>query len=55
MESGEGLWIVPCPMIHTFFMRFPIDVLFLDKRLRVVRVLAALQRSLDQSGVPVSM
>lgn len=42
MEPGEGLWIVPCPMIHTFFMRFPIDVLFLSRGLKVVRVIEGL-------------
>jgi uncharacterized protein len=39
MDRDEGLWIVPCPMIHTFFMKFSIDVLFLDADLKVVRVL----------------
>src|SRR5262245_35905822 len=39
IAAGDGLWIVPCAMVHTFFMRFPIDVLFLDKHLRVMRVL----------------
>ena len=43
MDPEEGLWIDPCPMIHTFFMRFPIDVLFLDKSLRVRRVLEVLR------------
>ncbi len=43
MDPEEGLWIDPCPMIHTFFMRFPIDVLFLDKRLRVRRVVENLK------------
>lgn len=43
MEAGEGLWIVPCPMIHTFFMKFAIDVLFLDKTLKVVRVIENLK------------
>ena len=43
MDEGEGLWIVPCPMIHTFFMKFPIDVLFLDSGLRVVRVIEGLR------------
>ena len=28
--AGEGLWIVPCHGVHTFAMRFPIDVLYLD-------------------------
>ncbi|QFT88463.1 hypothetical protein FIU87_07400 [Bacillus sp. THAF10] len=27
----EGLLITPCNSIHMFFMRFPIDVVFLDK------------------------
>lgn len=43
MDSDEGLWIVPCPMIHTFFMKFPIDVVFLDKQLRVRRVIEDLK------------
>ena len=43
MAPEEGLWIVPCPMIHTFFMKFAIDVLFLDRELRVVRVLEELR------------
>jgi uncharacterized membrane protein (UPF0127 family) len=35
LESGEGLWIVPCEGVHTFAMKFTIDVLFLNKK-RVV-------------------
>lgn len=31
LEPGEGLQIEPCDGIHTFFMRFPIDVIFLDR------------------------
>ena len=30
LPAGEGLWLTPCHSVHTFFMRFPIDVLFLD-------------------------
>ena len=30
-------------MIHTFFMKFPIDVLFLDKERRVVRAIENIQ------------
>ena len=29
LDHGEGLWIKPCMGIHTFGMRFPIDVIFL--------------------------
>jgi uncharacterized protein len=31
LKPGEGLWISPCKSIHTFFMRYPIDVLFIDQ------------------------
>lgn len=30
LTEGEGLWIEPCQAVHMFFMRFPIDVIFLD-------------------------
>lgn len=39
---GEGLLLEPCNAIHTFFMRFPIDVLFLDRDGRVVAAVPAL-------------
>jgi uncharacterized protein len=35
---GEGLLLRPSPSIHTWFMRFPIDVVFLDAELRVIGV-----------------
>jgi len=38
LEPGSGLWIVPCDSIHTFFMRFPIDLIYLDKHRRVKKV-----------------
>ena len=38
MEEDEALWITPCKGIHTMGMRFPIDALFLDDRLKVVGV-----------------
>lgn len=39
LGSDEGLWLEPCAMIHMCFMRFPIDAVFLDKELKVIRVL----------------
>ena len=39
LEPGYALLLDPCPQIHTCFMRFDIDVLFLDKANRVVGVL----------------
>jgi uncharacterized membrane protein (UPF0127 family) len=44
LEPGAGMWIAPCNGIHMFFMRFPIDALFLDKQQRVVRVYGRLGR-----------
>jgi len=35
---GEGLWIVPCEAVHTFWMKFPIDLVYLNKRKQVVKV-----------------
>jgi uncharacterized membrane protein (UPF0127 family) len=32
LAPGEGLWIVPCEAVHTVGMRFPIDLIFLDRR-----------------------
>lgn len=38
LASGEGLWIVPCESIHTFGMRFPIDVIYLDRQHRIRKI-----------------
>jgi len=35
---GEGLWIAPCESVHTFFMRFPIDLVYLDRENRIRKV-----------------
>lgn len=43
LGPGEGLWIVPCESVHTFGMRFPIDLIYLDRKKRVRKV---------KSGVP---
>jgi uncharacterized membrane protein (UPF0127 family) len=39
LPSGQALVIRPCTSIHTFFMRFPIDVLFLDEAGSVLRAI----------------
>lgn len=43
LPTGEGLLLRPAPSIHTWFMRFPIDVVFLDRDLRVLDVIAGLR------------
>jgi uncharacterized protein len=45
LAPGEGLLIAPCEAVHTFGMKFPIDVVFLDKAKRVVKVSPHLRRS----------
>jgi uncharacterized membrane protein (UPF0127 family) len=42
LAPGEGLLLDRCYGIHTIGMRFPIDVLFLDKELHVMRAVQAL-------------
>ena len=43
LDRGEGLLLKPTFSIHTFFMRFPIDVVFLDKSDSVVAVVRKLK------------
>jgi len=38
LAPGEGLWIVPCESVHTFFMQFPIDLVYLDRNNRIRKV-----------------
>jgi uncharacterized membrane protein (UPF0127 family) len=42
LNDGSALILAPCSSIHTFFMRFKIDVLFVKKGGRVVKVYSAL-------------
>lgn len=43
LMTDNALLLDPCPQIHTCFMRFNIDVVFLDKENRVVAVLENLK------------
>lgn len=43
LEAGTGMVLKPCNMIHTWFMRFPIDVLFVNDEGIVVRAVEALR------------
>ncbi len=43
LPEGQALVIAPCTSIHTFFMRFPIDVLFVDGSSRIVRAIGDLR------------
>ena len=39
LRTDEGLWIVPSQGIHTIGVLFPIDVIYLDARLRVIHLI----------------
>jgi uncharacterized membrane protein (UPF0127 family) len=43
LAEDEGLLLTPCTSIHTFFMRFPIDIIYLDRQHVVLKAVRALQ------------
>jgi len=38
LSPDEGIYLCPCNSIHMFFMKFPIDVLFVDQSMRILRI-----------------
>lgn len=38
LPDGEGLWIIPCEAVHTFRMKFSIDLVYLSRDSRVKKV-----------------
>src|SRR5213080_1131820 len=50
LEHGEGILLRPASSVHTFFMLFAIDVVFLDRDLSVLRVVPALSPWRAASG-----
>lgn len=43
LPQGSGLLITPCSSIHMFFMRFPLDVVFIDKDNRAVYLIEGIR------------
>jgi uncharacterized protein len=43
MRRGEGLLLSPAPSIHTAFMRFTIDAIFLNRELEVIKLVPAMK------------
>ena len=43
LEPGTALILAPCNAIHTWFMRFPIDVAFVRRDGRIVKAVANLR------------
>lgn len=52
-EPGEALVIKPCNSIHTFFMHFPIDVIFVDSNNRITKTIRGM-RPFRISGIYLS-
>jgi uncharacterized protein len=43
LAAGSGLCLRPCSSIHMFFMRIPLDVVFMDKDGTIVRIYPSLR------------
>ena len=43
LDKDEGLWMARCRAIHTFWMKFPLDVVFLDKDFIVKKTVIGLR------------
>lgn len=43
LKSNAGLIISPCSSVHTFGMKYTIDVVFLDKELTIVKLVKSLK------------
>jgi hypothetical protein len=52
LPEGEGLLIRSCNSIHMFFMRFSIDVLFLDRDYTIVKLIRNLKPGSVVGSVP---
>lgn len=50
LDEGQGLLIYPSSSIHTFFMRFAIDVIFVDRHDCVVGLREAMPPGLPYAG-----
>ena len=43
LNDGEGLWLKPCNSVHMFFMKIPLDLVFLDKDNKVIHLIENLK------------
>jgi len=41
LAPGEGMWIRPCEAVHTFWMRFSIDLVYLDRKRKIRKLVSA--------------
>jgi len=38
LRAGHGILLKPCNSVHMFFMRYALDIIFLDKDMRILRI-----------------
>ena len=38
LQTGEGMWLNPCGSVHTFWMKFAIDVVYLSRDMRALKI-----------------
>lgn len=43
LEDGEGIFLTPCNSIHMMFMKFPIDIIFLDRKNKILHITENIQ------------
>jgi uncharacterized membrane protein (UPF0127 family) len=43
LEDGQGLLFRPAASLHTFFMQFPIDIIYTDKDGKVLKLASAVR------------
>ena len=51
LPEGQGLWIVPTEAVHTFGMKFSIDLLFLDRRKKVLKM----RQNMGRRGIAICL
>ena len=50
LGEGRAMYLAPCGSIHTFFMRFSIDLVFLSKQMTVKRIVRGVRPNRIVSG-----
>lgn len=43
LPQDHGLWILRCNSIHTFFMKFPIDLVFINRQMVVIKTFSGVR------------
>ncbi|MFN8577842.1 MAG: DUF192 domain-containing protein [Candidatus Sericytochromatia bacterium] len=43
INEGQGVFLTPCNSIHMMFMKFPIDIIFLDRKNKIIHITENIQ------------